>query len=455
MKTNDSLLNQSIPKLLFSLAIPAIAAQLVNVLYNIVDRMYIGRIPEVGTQALTGLGVAFPILMLISAFAALVGMGGAPLASIALGEQKKEKAEKILGNAVMSLLVLSVVLTIGFTIYLEPILMLFGASEATLPYAASYLQIYLVGTVFVMLGLGLNNFLNAQGFAKFGMLTVIIGAITNIVLDPILIFGFNMGVQGAALATVIAQGVSAVWVVWFLLSKRTTIRIKAKYFKPDFKILGTMFALGIAPFIMQSTESIVMIVFNTQLLRLGGDLYVGTMVVLSSISQIVLLPMMGLCQGAQPIIGYNFGAQQYDRVKETIRTALIAALSISVCMWAINVFAPRVFAVMFTGDEALLELTTTVMKVYFFGIFAFGAQIVLQNAFIALGEAKISLFLAMLRKIIILIPLVYLLPNLGFGVMGIYLAQPIADIIATTTTTIVFARRSKVLLQTPVPQEVQ
>lgn len=447
MEHNEKLLNGKIGSLLFNLALPAILAQLVNVAYNIVDRMYIGRIPVVGTDALTGLGLAFPILMIISASAALIGMGGAPLASIALGKKDHKQAEKILGNSFIGLLILGITLTGVFYFFKEDLLVLFGASSATLPYANEYLSIYLLGSVFVMMSLGLNTFLNAQGFAKFGMMTVVIGAIINIILDPIFIFGFDMGVQGAALATIIAQGVSAIWVVWFLCSKKSTIRIKKENFKLDYKLLGMMIALGVSPFIMQSTESLVSIVFNTQLASLGGDLYVATMVVLSSITQIILLPVIGLTQGAQPIIGYNYGAHNMERVKKTIRLALTCAMIYTTGMWAFAQFAPTTLASIFTGDPELISLCAQVLKIYFFGAFILGAQLIFQNAFIALGQAKVSMFLALLRKVILLIPLVFMLPKLGFGVLGIYLAQPIADVLSTATTCVMFYIKSKILLK--------
>lgn len=446
-KNEQKLLNGSIGKLLISLSLPAIAAQIVNLLYNIVDRMYIGRIEGIGTQALTGVGVAFPIIMLISAFAALIGMGGAPLASIKMGQKDKQGAEKILGNCVSMVIIVSIILTVFFMIFQEPILYAFGASEQTIPYALEYIQIYLIGTIFVQISMGLNNFINAQGFAKVGMQTVLIGAVINIVLDPILIFVFNMGVQGAALATIISQGVSALWVMRFLTHGKGELKIHKQHLYIDWKLVLKIVALGVSPFIMQATECLVNIVFNTQLKLLGGDLYVGAMVIMSSIMQFIMLPMMGLTQGAQPIIGYNYGAKQYDRVKKTVALSLKAGVAYTIAMWAICIFAPQLLTIIFSGDVELRAVADSAMRIYFFGTFIFGAQIVCQNAFIALGQAKISMLLAMLRKIIFLIPLVYIIPVISdTGVNGVFLAQPIADVLAASCTSITFYMMSKKLL---------
>ncbi len=452
---SEKLLNGDIRKLLFSLSLPAIAAQIVNLLYNIVDRMYIARIEDIGTQALTGVGVAFPILILVSAFAALIGMGGAPLASIKLGEKDHVGAEKILGNCFIMLVIVSVLLTVLFSIFKEPILYAFGASEETIRYASEYIGIYLIGTIFVQIALGLNNFINAQGFAKIGMQTVLIGAIANIIFDPILIFFFGLGVRGAALATVLSQAISALWVLSFLIGKKGTLRIRKENLSLDLKIVSRVIALGLSPFIMQATECLVTIVFNVQLLSLGGNLYVGAMVILSSIMQFVILPMLGLTQGAQPIIGYNYGAKQYDRVKKTILIEVKIALLYTVVMWAVCVFTPQVFAMIFTSDVDLRSVTENAMKIYFFGTFIFGAQIVCQNAFIALGQAKVSMFLALLRKIVFLIPLIYIIPSLTtLGVNGVFLAQPIADILAASCTTISFLIISRKLLNNN-PEQIE
>ena len=452
---NERLLNQSVGKLLFSLSLPAIAAQLVNLLYNIVDRMYIGRIEGIGTQALTGVGVAFPIIMLISAFAALIGMGGAPLASIQMGAKNKERAEKILGNCFAMILIISVVLTAVFLIWREPILMAFGASESTITYAVQYLEIYLIGTIFVQISLGLNNFINAQGFAKIGMYTVVIGAIINIVLDPIFIFIFHMGVRGAALATILSQAVSAIWVMKFLTGKKGMIHIHRSGMNMDARLIGNIIALGISPFIMQSTECLVSIVFNTQLKALGGDLYVGAMVIMSSIMQFVMMPLMGLTQGAQPIVGFNYGAKQYQRVKDTVKLTLKIGVGYTVAMWAVCVFAPSLLSMLFTGDAKLQALSDQCMRIYFFGTIFFGAQIVCQNAFVALGQAKISMCMALLRKIVVLIPLIYLIPAVtGLGVDGVFIAQPIADFTATFCTVLAFVIISRRILNHPQPEAV-
>lgn len=427
-----------IGSLILKLAIPAIMAQLVNVLYNIVDRIYIGRIPEVGMLALTGLGVCFPIITLISAFSAFVGAGGAPLAAIQMGKGNHEKAEKILGNGAFILFCFSVLLTIFFMIYRRPILMAFGASEATIDYALEYLDIYLIGTIFVQFALGLNTFISCQGKALIAMLSVLIGAIINIVLDPIFIFVFNMGVKGAALATIISQMCSAIWVVGYLLSKHSSLRLKAKNLVPDKRIVGAIAALGISPFVMQATESLVVVTFNSGLKQFGGDLYVGSMTILSSVMQIVVIPIQGLTQGTQPIISYNYGAKQFDRVKQTFKRVLIICFSATTICCLLTVFFPTVFARMFTSEADAIALVGKVMPIYMGGIWLFGVQMACQSSFMAMGQAKISLFLALLRKVILLVPLALILPRMFNNVMGIYWAEPIADIIAALTTGTVF-----------------
>ncbi|MDD3428501.1 MAG: MATE family efflux transporter [Oscillospiraceae bacterium] len=447
--TNENRLGtEKIPKLLFSLALPAVTAQVINVLYNIVDRIYIGRIPEIGATALTGVGVTFPILMIISAFSAFVGMGGAPLASIALGRGDRTGAEKILGNCVTVLVGLSVVLTAVFFVFKEPLLYAFGASDALMPYANGYVSIYLCGTLFVQLALGLNTFISAQGAAKTAMASVLIGAILNLILDPVFIFGFDMGVQGAALATIISQAASALWVMRFLLSKKSTLRIRKENLIPNKKIIGNVAALGVSPFIMQSTESLVSITLNSGLQQYGGDLYVGTMTIMMSLLQLIIMPIQGFVQGAQPILSYNYGAKNHDRVKKTFRLMLVVSLGGTVTMFLLMASLPRLFASIFTGDEALLSLTSTWVPVFLGGIWAFGAQMACQTTFLSLGQAKISLFLALLRKIILLIPLAIILPRF-LGVGGIYYAEPIADIISATVTTTIFALRIKKILHDP------
>ncbi len=442
MAEQNELATGSIGKLLLKLSIPAILAQLINALYNIVDRMYIGHIEGIGAVALTGVGLTFPIIMLISAFAALVGMGGAPLSSIKMGEGNNEKAEKILGNCTAMLLLLAVVLTVFFMVFKDPLLMLFGASENTLPYASAYLTIYLIGTIFVQISLGLNAFINSQGFAKMGMITVLIGAVLNIILDPIFIFVFDMGVRGAALATIISQAVSACWVLRFLCGKKSILRIKLQNFRFRKDFILPALALGLSPFVMQSTESLINIVLNSSLQKYGGDIAVGSMTIITSIMQIFLMPLTGLTQGAQPIVGFNFGAQQFDRVKKTFRLLLGACLAFSITLWASIMLFPGLFAAIFSNDAALIEHTIPCMRIYMAAMCLMGAQIACQQTFLAVGQAKISLFLAMLRKVVLLIPLVYILA-VPFGVTGIFLAEPVADILAVTTTVIVFIVYSK------------
>ncbi|MDU4937904.1 MAG: MATE family efflux transporter [Clostridium sp.] len=436
-KTND-LGKGNISRLLISLAAPAIVAQLVNVLYNIVDRIFIGRM-ENGELAMAGVGVAFPILMLISAFSALIGMGGAPLCAIKMGEKNNDEAEKIMSNSFSMLLIIAVILTTGFLIFKEPILWAFGASEATIGYALDYLSIYVLGTIFVQIALGMNSYINTQGFAKIGMMTVVIGAVINIVLDPIFIFVFDLGVKGAALATVAGQMVSALWVLKFLFGKKSILKIRKKYMVPDLKVVGSTMALGVSPFIMQSTESLVLISLNTRLSMFGGDIAVGAMTIMSSIMQIILMPLQGLAQGAQPIISYNYGAKQMDRVKKTFKLTLISCLSFTVIMCSLLMVFPKLFVGIFNNEPELVAITTWAIRIYFLGIFVFGAQIACQQTFLALGQAKISLFLALLRKVVLLVPLIYILPNLFQDkLMGVLVAEPIADIIATLTTVTCF-----------------
>lgn len=438
---------ESIGKLIFSLALPAILAQLINVLYNIVDRIYIGHIPEIGDLALTGVGVTFPIIMLISAFSALAGMGGAPLASIKLGAGDKDEAEKILGNSTTLLLIFSIVLTIVFMIFKEPLLYMFGASDNTIIYGLNYITIYLLGTIFVQFALGLNMYISAQGFAKTAMLSVLIGAITNIVLDPIFIFGFNMGVNGAALATIISQCLSAIWVLYFLMSpkSKSIIKIKKKYLHINKKITLSIIALGVSPFIMQATESLINIVLNSGLQRYGGDIYVGSMTIMMSVMQLLVVPVQGLTQGVQPIISYNYGAKNFDRVKKTFKLLLIISFTATTLGCLAIIIFPEIFVGMFTQKEELAILTAKMIKIYMAGMWAFGIQMACQSTFMGLGQAKISLFLALLRKVILLIPLALLLP-IKFGVNGIYFSEPIADIVASFTTLTVFILSYKKIL---------
>ena len=445
-RSEEALASAPIGPLMVKLALPAVAAQLINMLYNIVDRIYIGHIEEVGRAALTGLGVTFPILMLISAFTAFAGMGGAPLASIRLGAGDREEAERILGNSAALLLILAAVLTVVFSIFKEPLLMAFGASEETIGYALDYISIYLMGTVFVQLALGLNAYITAQGQALVAMASVLIGAVLNILLDPLFIFTFRRGVQGAAIATVISQGVSACWVVGFLCSERSGLRIRARNMRLERKVVGRIASLGIAPFIMQSTESLVTVVLNSGLQHYGGDLYVGTVTVMQSVMQMVVMPVQGITQGVQPIMSYNFGARNYDRVREVFRLLLRTTLTVTVTAFLVVFLFPEPLALIFNDDRELVELVGRVMPIFFGGIWAFGAQMACQSAFMAMGQAKTSLFLALLRKVILLVPLAILLPMIAQDVMGIYVAEPIADILASATTLTLFLHRRKTLL---------
>ena len=438
-----------IPGLMFRLAIPAVIAQLINVLYNIVDRMYIGHIPEIGATALTGVGVTFPILMLISAFSSFVGAGGAPLASIHMGKGNMERAERILGNSVTLLLFFSAVLTVGFLIFRRPLLYLFGASDATIVYADSYTKIYLLGTVFVQLALGLNMFISAQGMAQTAMLSVLVGAVANIILDPIFIFLFDMGVAGAAWATILSQALSAAWVLYFLLSPRSALRIRRRYLRPSLPLIRSIMALGVSRFIMQATESAINVVLNRGLLAYGGDLYVGSMTVLQSVMQLIVVPVNGFAQGVQPIISYNFGAGLFQRVRKTYRITISLTFGITCVCCLLTVLFPGVFAAIFTDQEELIQLVVRVMPVFMGGIWLFGIQMGCQTVFLGLGQAKASLFLALLRKVILLIPLAILLPILNGGdVMGIYWAEPISDMTSAAIAGILFLLcRNKILSQ--------
>ncbi len=445
---NTTLGTEKISTLLYKLAIPAVTAQLVNMLYNMVDRIYIGHMPGVGQVALTGMGVCLPLIMLVSAFAALVSMGGAPRASIAMGRGDNREAEKIMGNCMTLLLAVSVVLTAVLRIFPTELLTAFGASENTLPYALEYIEVYSVGTVFVLMTLGLNAFITAQGFATTGMLTVLIGAVLNIALDPLCIFTFGMGVRGAALATILSQGVSCVWVLLFLSRGKSHLKLRAANFKPSLKTVGPCVALGLSPFIMQATESVITICFNTSLGKYGGDIAIGAMTILSSVMQFSLLPLIGLTQGAQPIISYNYGARDAGRVKEAFRLLLKYCVIYSAGLWVIVMAVPQVFARLFTTDQALIDYAKWSMRVYMSGAFLLGLQLACQQTFIALGNAKASLFLAILRKILLLIPLIYILPQfIGNQVLAVYLAEPIADVIAVTVTAILFYTQFKHAMQ--------
>lgn len=431
--------SRPVGRLLLELSLPAIAAQIINVLYNMVDRMYIGHIPEIGAQALTGVGVTMPVIMAISAFAALVSMGGAPRASIMMGRGDVKAAEEVMSGCTVMLILVSAALTGVFLLFGEPILLLFGASENTISYALDYMRIYASGTIFVQLSLGLNAFITAQGYAKTSMLTVIIGAVLNIVLDPIFIFGFHMGVKGAALATILSQAVSAVWVVGFLCSRHSFLRLRRSFLRIRPSVVGPCLALGISPFIMQFTESAISVCFNTSLLRYGGDLAVGAMTILTSIMQFSLLPLHGLTQGSQPIISFNYGAGNLDRVKHTFRLLLICCLCYSTVIWAVCMFFPQLFILIFTKETELIAFTEWAVRIYAASMLFFGAQVACQQTFIALGNAKTSIFLALLRKVILLIPLIYILPQLIKNqVFAVFLAEPIADFLAAAVTTTIF-----------------
>ena len=434
--------------LLWKMAIPAITAQIVNVLYNVVDRIYIGHIPKTGQLSLTGLGVCMPLIMLVSAFAALAGMGGAPRASIMLGRGDKDEAEKILGNCASLLFLVAVTLTLLMLFFAEPFLMKFGASENTIGYAMDYMQIYMFGTVFVQMSLGLNAFITAQGFAKISMKTTLIGAITNIILDPIFIFLLGMGVKGAALATVLSQLLSAAWVLRFLTGEKPILKLQKKNLKLQAKTILPCVLLGLSPFVMQSTESILNICFNSSLLKYGGDTAVGAMTILGSVMQFSILPLSGLCQGAQPITGYNFGARKADRVRESFGILLKSSVIYTTALWLIVMIFPRQVAMLFAGDGAFLDYTAWALRIYMALSLLMGIQLACQQTFIAIGNAKTSLFLAIYRKIILLIPLIYILPRFFEKKdMAVFLAEPVADFVAVTTTAILFAWQFKKALK--------
>ncbi len=445
---NADLANGSVGKLLFRLALPAITSQVVNMLYNLVDRIYIGHIPGTGTLALTGVGVCLPIIMVISAFAALASMGGAPRASIAMGRGDKQQAERIMGNCTSILLVLSVVLTTVFLLFNRQFLLLFGASANTIEYAVSYMQIYAMGTLFVQFALGMNAFITAQGFATTSMLTVLIGAVLNTLLDPIFIFGMQLGVQGAALATILSQAVSAVWVLLFLTGKQTVWKLRLNNMIPSPSVFLPCLALGLAPFIMQSTESLIAIAYNSSLLRYGGDIAVAAMTVMTSIMQFSMLPLQGLTQGAQPIISFNYGAKNAPRVKAAFQLLLRSCVVYSILLWVLVMLLPQAFISIFTPDGALIAYSVWAVRIYMAVGALLGVQVACQQTFIALGNAKASLFCAVLRKIILLIPLIFALPLfLEDQVFAVFLSEPIADFLAVCVTASLFAVQFKKTLR--------
>ena len=435
---------EPIGKLLVKLAVPTVVAQLVNMLYNIVDRIYIGHMPGDGSLALTGVGVCLPLIMIISAFAALVASGGAPRASIAMGKGDHDLAEKLLGGCFTLQIVISAILTAVMLIWSRDLLLMFGASENTIGYAADYMRIYAIGTLLVQLTLGMNAFITAQGFATTGMLTVLIGAVANIALDPLFIYGLGMGVRGAALATVISQGLSCVWVICFLRGKKTLLRLKRENLLVSPKLILPCVALGLAAFIMQSSESMISVCFNSSLLRYGGDVAVGAMTILSSVMQFAMLPLQGIAQGAQPISSYNYGARNADRVRQTFRLLLRVCLVYSMVLWAGIMLFPRGFAGIFTPDAELLDFTARALRIYCAMLFLFGIQIACQMTFVSIGNAPCSILVAVLRKFVLLLPLIFLLPSLlPDKVTAVYLAEPVADVIAVTCTALLFSRQFK------------
>lgn len=436
---------QPIGKLLLKLALPTVTAQIINMFYNIVDRMYIGHISEAGALALTGVGVCMPLIMIVSAFAALVGHGGSPRASIFMGKGDSETAEKILGNCFSTQIIVSCILTAVLLVGNRTFLMAFGASENTIEYAVSYMNIYAMGTIFVQLTLGMNAFITAQGFAKTGMFSVLIGAVANIVLDPVFIFGFHMGVRGAALATIISQALSCVWVLVFLFGKKSTLKLKRQNMVLKAKIILPCLALGSSMFVMQASESIISVCFNSSLLKYGGDIAVGAMTILVSVMQFAMLPLQGVGQGAQPIISYNYGAGNVQRVKSAFKLLLTIDMGYSIVLWALVMIFPGAFAGMFTSDPVLLEFSKSALRVYVAAQCIFGIQLACQMAFTSIGNAKASIIVAVMRKFILLIPLIYILPQIfkSNQTMAVYMAEPVADVIAVTFTSILFTFQFK------------
>ena len=441
MNDNKSFLGtEPIGKLLMKLALPTVAAQLINMLYNIVDRIYIGHIPGDGALALTGVGVCMPIIMIVSAFAALVGNGGAPRATIYMGKKDNDTAEKILGNCFTAQIIISAFLTMVLLIWNRDLLLAFGASENTINYAVAYMNIYAFGTVFVQLTLGMNLFITAQGFAKTGMLSVLLGAVTNIILDPVFIFGFHMGVRGAALATILSQALSCIWVLCFLFGKKTILKLKKRYMTVKKEILFPCLALGSSVFIMQSSESVISVCFNSSLLKYGGDLAVGAMTILTSVMQFAMLPLQGLGQGAQPIISYNYGAGNKERVKGAFWLLLKCSMFYSVLFWAVVMLFPQMFVGMFTSDAVLAAFTRDALKIYMAVVGLFGIQMACQITFGALGNAKASILVAVMRKFVLLIPLIYIMPAIFTAdkARAVYMAEPVADTLAITFTGFLF-----------------
>lgn len=448
VKDKTFLGTEPIGRLMVRLAIPTVIAQLVNMLYNIVDRIYIGHMPGDGSLALTGVGVCMPLIIIVSAFAAFVSSGGAPRASISMGRGDMEGAERILGGCVTLQIGISAVLTVVMLVWNRDLLMIFGASENTIAYASDYMNIYALGTVFVELTLGLNAFITAQGFATAGMLTVLIGAVVNIALDPLFIFALNMGVRGAALATVISQGISCVWVVAFLRGKKTILRIKPQNLTRGLRLLPPCIALGAAAFIMQASESVLSMCFNASLLKYGGDIAVGAMTILTSVQQFAMMPLQGIAQGAQPITSYNYGARNSDRVKKSFKLLLTVSLTLTVILWACVMLAPGAFARLFTTSAELIEFTTRAMRIYCGAMFLLGIQISCQMTFVSIGNAPCSIIVAVLRKFVLLIPMIYILPHfIADQTSAVYMAEPIADLIAVTFTVVMFTTQFRKALK--------
>lgn len=436
----DFLGTEPVGRLLFRLAVPTVTAQLINMMYNIVDRIYIGHIPEEGAMALTGVGVCMPLIMIVSAFAAFVAYGGAPRATIFMGKGEHDQAEKTLGNCFVIQIIISVLLTAALLLWNRDFLMAFGASANTVDYGVDYMNIYALGTIFVQLTLGMNAFITAQGFAKTGMLSVLIGAVTNIILDPVFIFGLHMGVRGAALATILSQAISCVWVLVFLLGKKTHLRIRVQNMRLEKTIVLPCLALGLSNFVMQSSESVISVCFNASLLQYGGDIAVGAMTILTSVMQFAMLPMQGLGQGAQPIISYNYGAGNVKRVKAAFRLLLKSSLIYSCLLWILVMLFPQGFAAMFTSDGSLLSYTQMALRIYMGSMFLFGIQMACQMTFISLGNAKASILVAVMRKFILLLPLIYIMPHIFTAdkARAVYMAEPVADFFAVCFTAVLF-----------------
>ena len=436
----DFLGTEPVGRLLFRLAVPTVTAQLINMLYNIVDRIYIGHIPEEGAMALTGVGVCMPLIMIVSACAAFVAYGGAPRATIFMGKGEYEKAEETLGNCFVVQVIISVLLTAALLLWNRDFLLAFGASANTVDYGVAYMNIYALGTIFVQMTLGMNAFITAQGFARTGMLSVLIGAVANIILDPIFIFGLHMGVRGAALATILSQAMSCTWVLLFLVGKKTHLRIRVQNMKLQKAIVAPCLALGLSNFVMQASESVISICFNSSLLRYGGDIAVGAMTILTSVMQFAMLPMQGLGQGAQPIISYNFGAGNVKRVKDAFRLLLKNSLLYSCLLWIFVMLFPQGFAAMFTSDGSLLSYTQMALRIYMGSMFLFGIQMACQMTFISLGNAKASILVAVMRKFILLLPLIYIMPHIFTAdkARAVYMAEPVADFLAICFTSVLF-----------------